>query len=116
MRGARLPAALLAGAGAAGMASASASTLEPVRAVLVDPGSTFVVSSVIGLAVFAVTTAFFYVRERNRWEAREAELGPAGNAAQAAQEAELFAAAGTGSSSAGTARRPSRASTARFPP
>jgi signal transduction histidine kinase len=74
--GARLGLGMLAGLAASPAPTAALAQTEgassPLRAELLGAGSLSVMLA--GLAVFAATTSIFYVRERSRWQRREAEL------------------------------------------
>jgi signal transduction histidine kinase len=62
-----------------------------MRSVFPDAVSAFGLSSVVGLSVFAATTAILHIRERARWNAREAVLtAEKNNAVARAEEAEIF--------------------------
>lgn len=88
----RSGAAIALGAAAAALsAPAFASGLDQVKAVFPDAASVFGLSTVVGLSVFAATTAILHIRARARWDAREASLTTERNNALAkAEEAELF--------------------------
>lgn len=79
---------------ALGTCAAGASGLDAARLGLPDATHIFGVSTVIGLAVFAATTAILHVRERGRWQRREQTLSTALNEATVrAEQAAAFAAA-----------------------
>lgn len=91
--GASRPALRLAlGAALVGVASpALASALDQVKTIFPDALSAFGLSTVVGLSVFAATTAILHVRERARWNAREAVLTAERDSAFGrAEEAEIF--------------------------
>jgi signal transduction histidine kinase len=90
----RLAGATATGALALAMTRADAAAPDLGRIITHEPGAAFAAATVVGLAVFAVTTAVFYVRERSRWEAREAGLAARlDEAVIKLQQAELFAGA-----------------------
>ncbi|MGL4440723.1 MAG: ATP-binding protein [Bosea sp. (in: a-proteobacteria)] len=70
---------------------ALASGLDQMKSMFPDAVSAFGLSSVVGLSVFAATTAILHIRERSRWDAREAALTTQKDKAIArAEEAEIF--------------------------
>jgi signal transduction histidine kinase len=65
--------------------------IDHVKAVFPDAYSAFGLSTIIGLSVFAATTALLHIRERGVWTAREAQLSAELNAAIGrAEQAEVF--------------------------
>ncbi len=71
--------------------AAEAVGLDQIKWLMPDAISAFGMSTVVGLAVFAATTAILHIRERNRWVQRESRLGAELNAATArAEQAEVF--------------------------
>jgi signal transduction histidine kinase len=71
--------------------SAMGSSIDQIKTVFPDAFSAFGLSTVVGLSVFAATTAILHVRERSRWNVREAALNAEKNKAVArAEEAEIF--------------------------
>jgi signal transduction histidine kinase len=68
-----------------------AAGFDQVRQIGPDAVSAFGLSMVIGLGVFAATTAVLYIRERSRWSARELALAAELNQTIArAEQAEVF--------------------------
>lgn len=65
--------------------------LDQIKTIFPDAVSAFGLSTVVGLSVFAATTAILHVRERTRWNLREAVLTTEKNRAVGrAEEAEIF--------------------------
>ncbi len=75
---------VLAVASAPGTAMAQSEWLAPVRIDLMNTGALSLVLA--GLTVFATTTSLVYVRERTRWQKREARLAAELEAARSHQE------------------------------
>jgi PAS domain-containing protein len=81
----------LAGATPAAAQIATLPTGELARSLFPDVLGAFSMSMVVGLAVFAATTAILHVRERGRWIRREAQLAADLDSAMArAEQAEIF--------------------------